>query len=356
MHWNILLKTYAFSIFFITILCTMFPILGLIVADGILAANKLRSIVFPSRNRFDKKVSRIHKIVVGGWISGGVIALLLIAGMIFGAYDFRLKEQTIALKELPPGFDGLRIVHFSDIHLGSWTKKEKLQEAVSMIMATRPDLIVFTGDMFNWSTSEGEGFQDILKQVHAPLGVFAILGNHDYGDYMIWPSDTAKRKNMDDLLLFYKFLNWRLLRNEHATIRKNGDSLALIGVENWGATKRFQRHGDITKALLGTEGMTFYILLSHDPTHWDQVILKSHPEIDLTLSGHTHGGQFGIDVPWLHWSPVIWVYKEWCGLYSISSGKTVQHLYVNQGLGNIGYAGRVGILPEITLLILKKSD
>ncbi len=267
-----------------------------------------------------------------------------------------MKTIEISFNNLPHAFNGYRIVQLSDIHLGSWTYKDELERAVEITNALKPDVILFTGDMFNYATSDGYGFEGILSKLSARDGVFAILGNHDYGDYVRWPNEHAKHNNMELLEEWYKSLGWILLRNESVMLKRDNDSIALIGVENWGAGQRFQKFADLDKALQGVSGVPVKILLSHDPSYWDSIVSKKHPEIGLTLSGHTHGGQFGIETSLINWSPVEWTYQHWGGLYDnlIENTATKQYLYVNRGLGTVGYSGRVGMDPEISLIILCK--
>ncbi len=353
--WNLLLRIYVQSFILILVLTELFPIFTLILAD------LLRLIIFifllfvPGNSASRKSIPRFKPLLSTGWILGALIFLIMTSGTIFWQFDFKVREQVIILKELPPDFDGLKIVHISDIHLGSWGSKQKLSDAMNEINGLHADVIFFTGDMFNYSTADGKGFEEILKTLHAPLGIYTIMGNHDYGDYINWSSLAAKKQNIEELKSFYKNLGWKLLLNSHDILKRGKDSIAVIGVENWGATRRFQRRGNIALAQRGTETMAIQLLLSHDPSHWDSVVSKKYPQIDVTFAGHTHGGQVGIDCCNIHWSPIIWVSRLWCGLYSNPGSKTPQYLYVNQGLGNIGYAGRVGILPEITLITLKRS-
>jgi len=355
MEWNQALKSYLPGFLLILYFSKMFPILGLLVADlsgvSILLFHRLFCPIPENTVPF----RRNSMVVFCGGIAGGILFLLLLSGIFFWQFDFRVRREIVQLKDLPPSFDGMKMVQLSDIHLGSWPSKVQLEKAVSMVNALQPDIVVFTGDLFNYGTSDGNGFETILMKLHAPEGIYAILGNHDYGDYVSWHSPEAKRKNMEELFLYFKKLGWHLLRNENVILKNGMDSIALIGVENWGATQRFQRLGDIRKAEKGTEGMSTRVLLSHDPTHWGSIISRQYQDIDLTLSGHTHGGQLGIDCCGIHWSPAGWIYPEWCGLYSNPDSPSPQYLYVNQGLGNIGYSGRVGILPEITLITLKRA-
>jgi predicted MPP superfamily phosphohydrolase len=353
--WNLPMRTYIQSFILVLFLGEFFPMITLLLADVFRLVKFVFLFFIPGRKTSIKSIPRFKPLLRAGWISGIVIFVIMVSGTLFWQFDFRVREKTIILKELPPAFDGLKIVQISDVHLGSWGLKKKLQEAIDKINSIQPDVIFFTGDMFNYSTADGKGFENILKTLRAPSGIFVIMGNHDYGDYIKWESSSAKKQNMVDLKLFYKNLGWNLLMNSNTILRRGNDSIAVIGVENWGATRRFQRLGDISKAQKGTENMEIQLLLSHDPAHWDSIVRKQYPEIDLTFSGHTHGGQVGIDCCGLHWSPVIWVSKYWSGLYKNPEAVKPQYLYVNQGLGNIGYSGRIGILPEITLITLKKN-
>ena len=215
-----------------------------------------------------------------------------------------------------------------------------------MILREKPDLILFTGDLVNDRHEEMFDYKDIFSKLNAPMGVFSTLGNHDYGDYMSWPSDSAKKQNLESLKQLQKGMGWRLLMNEHVLFERDGEKIALLGIENFGAKGRFPKYGRMQDAYPGTENIPFKILMSHDPSHWDYQVKKEYKDIDLMLSGHTHGMQFGLENPYFKWSPVQWMYKQWAGLYE--DGK--QKLYVNRGFGFIGYPGRVGIMPEITVL------
>jgi predicted MPP superfamily phosphohydrolase len=353
LQWNLFIRTQVVSLVFITFVAQAISMLILIIADldrlvrGFL--RKLKGV----RPAF--AIGRRGKILVGGWILGALVWSILLLGMVVWIFDFKVRTVEVPMASLPKAFNGYRVVQISDIHLGSWTPKSKLIEAVSLINSLKPDVILFTGDMFNYATDDGNGFQQILSQLKSRHGVYCILGNHDYGDYVRWPDAYAKQQNMKKLHSWYETLGWHLLANESARIAEGSDTIAIIGVENWGAEKRFQKRADMTKALTGVTGIPCKILLSHDPTHWDSVISQQYPCIGLTLSGHTHGGQFGIETESVHWSPIEWLYPHWGGLYTTSSNRDLpkQFLYVNRGLGTVGYSGRVGIRPEITLLILK---
>lgn len=286
---------------------------------------------------------------------------LAFAGLLVGStvwvYKFRTHRFELSINNLPSALEGLRIVQLSDIHLGSWLSAKPLQKAVDQVNALSPDIIVFTGDIVNYSSSEIRGFEKVLAQLKAPLGIYAILGNHDYGDYVSWNSPEAKEENLRQLIGFYDSLGWNLLRNSSARIEKEGGSVLIAGVENWSATARFRRYGDMEKTTSGVTYGDVNLLLSHDPTHWETEVSRDYPAFDLTLSGHTHGMQMGIEAFGLKWSPARYLYDNWAGLTSVNvPGNRKSYLYVNRGLGHIAYPGRVGILPEITLITLKKAN
>jgi predicted MPP superfamily phosphohydrolase len=283
-----------------------------------------------------------------GLAAGGGLFGTLVYG--FGnKYNYNVKRVQLSFDNLPAGFKGLRILHISDIHSGSFTNKTAVMKGVQKILAEKADLILFTGDLVNDKATEMRDYMDVFGLLKAPLGVYSTLGNHDYGDYITWPSyGVTKEQNLENVKKVHASLGWRLLMNEHVILEKNGSEIALLGVENWSAKARFPKHGRMDLAYPGAEKYPFKILMSHDPSHWDAMIRPQYSDIDLTLSGHTHGMQFGIEIPGFKWSPVQYVYKEWAGLYE--EGK--QKLYVNRGYGFIGYPGRVGVMPEITVITL----
>lgn len=275
----------------------------------------------------------------------------LLYGMVRGKYNYKVHEYTLEFDTLPAAFDGYKITQISDVHSGSFTNKEKVAYAVDLVNQQKGDLILFTGDLVNNEATEMDPWKDIFGSLTAKDGVFSVLGNHDYGDYVQWENDTAKKQNLDDLKKTQKEMGWDLLLNENKTITKNGESIKLIGVENWGIGG-FKKAGDLDKACEGVEASDFKILLSHDPSHWQEQV-KTHPKnIELTLSGHTHGMQFGIEIPGLiKWSPVKYRYENWAGIYE-ELGST---LNVNRGFGYLAYPGRVGIWPEISVITLKQK-
>lgn len=262
-------------------------------------------------------------------------------------YRYQLNKVAMGFEDLPPSFKGLKVIHISDIHSGSFTDVRAVERGVQMIMDTKPDLILFTGDLVNDMAEEMKEYKKVFAKLQAPMGVYSTLGNHDYGDYKSWPSGEAKKQNLEQLKSVHAEMGWKLLMNEHVVMEKDGQQIAVLGIENWSAKANFAKYGSLDKAYQGSENIPFKILMSHDPSHWDAEV-KKYEDIHLTLSGHTHGMQFGLEIPGLKWSPVQYVYKQWAGLYE--EGK--QKLYVNRGFGFIGYPGRVGILPEITLIEL----
>ncbi|HEY8735059.1 MAG TPA: metallophosphoesterase [Puia sp.] len=282
-----------------------------------------------------------------GFGIGGSLITSLISGF-SNKYNYQVKRVPLSFSNLPPAFKGLRIVQISDIHSGSFDNKKAVSRGIEMILNIKPDLILFTGDLINDRATEMLGYEDIFSRLKAPMGVFSTLGNHDYGDYINWPNEEARDQNIEHLKQIQAGMGWRLLMNEHVVLERGGQQIALIGIENWSAKARFPKHGKMREAYPGAEKYPFKILMSHDPSHWDAEVRPRYGDIDLTLAGHTHGMQFGIELPGFKWSPVKYVYDEWAGLYENGS----QKLYVNRGYGFIGYPGRVGILPEITLIEL----
>ncbi len=283
-----------------------------------------------------------------GLAAGGSLFGSLLYG--FGnKYKYQVKKIKLAYDNLPQGFKGLKILHISDIHSGSFTNKQAVEHGVQEILDQQADIILFTGDLVNDRATEMDEYMDVFSKLKAPLGVYSVFGNHDYGDYVSWPiNGVSREQNIENLKKVHADLGWRLLMNEHVPIERNGDKIALLGIENWSAKARFPKHGRMDLAYPGAEKYPFKILMTHDPSHWDAQVKTTYPDIDLTLSGHTHGMQFGIEIPGFKWSPVQYVYKQWAGLYE----DVKQKLYVNRGFGFIGYPGRVGILAEITVIEL----
>jgi hypothetical protein len=299
----------------------------------------------PEGSRF---ISRFAFISQTALLIGGALTVGLVYGM-RNRYRYKLNHVKLSLKDLPDEFKGLKIIQISDVHSGSFDDPAAVAEGVEAIMNEKPDLILFTGDLVNDRAEEIVPYKEVFNKLNAPLGVYSVLGNHDYGDYVRWRSDEEKKENLEQLKQHHADMGWRLLVNEHVLLQRNNQQIALIGIENWGA-RGFTKYGDMKKAVAGLENaeVPVKILLSHDPSHWEAEVRKDYQEIALTLSGHTHGMQFGIEIPGFKWSPVQFVYKHWAGLYQEEN----QYLYVNRGFGFIGYQGRLGILPEITMIEL----
>ena len=293
----------------------------------------------------------ISRSVFLSWV-GLAAGSTLFGSLVYGfsnKYNYQVKRIKLSFDNLPQSFKGLKILHFSDVHSGSFTNKKAVLHGVEKIMAENADLIIFSGDLVNDKATEMKDYMDVFNKIKAPMGVYSTFGNHDYGDYMRWPQDgISKEQNLKNLAQVHADLGWRLMMDEHVSLEKNGEEIALIGIQNWSAKARFPKYGNMAKAYAGSEKYPFKILISHDPSHWDAEVRPKYSDVDLMLSGHTHGMQFGIEIPGFKWSPVQYVYKEWAGLYE--EGK--QKLYVNRGYGFIGYPGRVGILPEITVIEL----
>ncbi len=281
---------------------------------------------------------------------GGLSVVGFTAG-IANRYRYRVRKVRLAIDKLPPAFRGLKIVQISDIHTGSFDDHRAVEQGIERVLHQNPDIILFTGDLVNNIADEvDERFMKIYSRLKAPMGVYSTLGNHDYGDYVQWPSADAKKDNLERLKQKHTQAGWRLLMNEHIVLQRGNDKIALIGIENWSAKANFPKYGDMQAAYAGLEekNVPFKILLSHDPSHWRAEVLEKYKDVQLMLSGHTHGMQFGVDSKWFKWSPVQYVYDEWAGLYQEGE----QHLYVNRGFGFLGYPGRLGVLPEITVIEL----
>ncbi|HMR15545.1 MAG TPA: metallophosphoesterase, partial [Mariniflexile sp.] len=284
----------------------------------------------------------------------GIAAIPLasvIYGIYKGRYNFKVLNYTLHFEDLPAAFDGYRITQISDIHSGSFDDVEKVSYAINLINEQQSDVILFTGDMVNNKAEELLPYMHIFDKLKAKDGKFSILGNHDYGDYVTWESEEAKHQNLESLKALEKKLGFDLLLNESRFIEKNGERIALIGVENWGIGG-FKQAGDLKLAASKIEKNDFKILMSHDPTHWEKQVLKDDYHYHLTLSGHTHGMQFGIEIPgWIKWSPIKWRYRYWAGIYNVMG----EYINVNRGFGYLAFPGRVGIWPEITVIELKKG-
>jgi predicted MPP superfamily phosphohydrolase len=311
----------------------------------------LLKIVYNSKSIDTAEMEGISRSVFLNWI-GLAAGTTLFGSLLYGfsnKYKYHVNRMKFSFDNLPAGFKGLKILQISDIHSGSFTNTKAVEHGVEMILKEKADIILFTGDLVNDMAVEMDDYHHIFSRLTAPMGVYSTLGNHDYGDYISWPQNgVSKEQNLENLKKVHAALGWRLLMNEHVQLERNGDKIALLGIENWSNKARFPKHGRMDLAHKGTEQYPFKILMSHDPSHWEAQVQPDYPDVDLMLSGHTHGMQFGIDIPGFKWSPVQYMYKQWAGLYENKK----QKLYVNRGFGFLAYPGRVGILPEITVIEL----
>ena len=284
-----------------------------------------------------------------GVLAGFLPFFVILHGIFRSLYRFKIHHSKIECKVLPQSFDKLRIVHISDLHLGSFNFRYPiLERAVKLINHLEPDFIFFTGDLVNNFAWELKGWTEVIDKLEAKKGKYAVLGNHDYGDYSTWKTAANKKSNLESIKYFYKKIGFKLLLNESEIIKIKEEEIAILGVENWG-NPPFKQYGDLKKSLQNVEDIPFKILLSHDPTHWAEEVVKN-TNISLTLSGHTHGMQAGINLKNKKWSPIKYKYKHWAGLHKQDN----QYLYVNRGLGWLGFPGRLGMRPEITFIEMKK--
>lgn len=342
-------RYYLFSLLLVLLVPKLFAIVVLMGEDLFRAARGMTGLFAANDQPF---LSDRRKFVSQAALTVAAIPFTtMIYGMIRTAFHLQVRRTTIWYDDLPKAFDGITIAQISDLHSGSFASSAFISEAMDRINGLHADLIFFTGDLVNNLAEEAEPYVAEFKKLKARYGVHSVLGNHDYGDYGPWSSAEAKKDNLDRLKQVHTASGWNLLLNSHAIIESGGEKLAIVGVENWGASRHFPKYGDLDRAVAGSENIPFKILLSHDPSHWDAKV-RSHPQkFQLTLSGHTHGAQFGIEIPGFKWSPVQYLYRQWAGLYEDGG----QKIYVNRGLGFIGYMGRIGITPEITLLELRSS-
>jgi uncharacterized protein len=301
----------------------------------------------------DNSISRLQFFSYLAVAAAAIPGVGLLYGLFRGGYDYRVHRVKLSFPNLPDAFDGFKIVQLSDIHTGSFISPAPLKRAFQLALDQKPDAIFFTGDLVNDLPEETIGFESAFSMLRAPHGVYSIFGNHDYAEYLYHDEDQRhlRIEAQENLKKVHANAGWKLLMNEHTYLEKNGQKIGLIGVENWDAKKRFSKHGNMRNAIQGMEEVSFKILLSHSPSHWDEVIRKQYTDIDITFSGHTHGMQLGIEIPGLKWSPVKYLYRQWAGLYQDGQ----QYLYVNRGLGFIGFNGRLGIWPEITVVEFTKS-
>jgi len=348
--WNKKVRSYIGG-FFLSIYLAKFVVIGFLVVDDVLRFG--RWIWYSlSGDGLGTPIERIKLISQIGLLAASIPFVAMLKGMIHNAHNYVTRKHQIEIKSLPNALNGFKIVQISDIHTGSLVNKGAVERAVEIINALEADAVFFTGDLVNNFAAEAQPYVEILGKIEAKYGVFSIMGNHDYGDYSAWESIESKRQNFELLIDTHKRMGWDLLLNEHRIIEVEGEKLAIIGVENCSANKRFHSYGDLAKAYKGCENVGVQVLLSHDPSHWRAEVLRKYPKIAATFSGHTHGFQFGINTRFYKWSPIKYAYKEWIGLYQ----EGAQYLYVNPGFGYVGYPGRVGFLPEITAVELIVND
>ncbi|WP_407402992.1 metallophosphoesterase [Chryseobacterium sp.] len=335
---------FTISLFLVLILPKIFVILLLLVDDIFRAGGYVAGYFKPADNYFPERRKFLSLVGLG---LGGLLSGLFIDGISFGKYRHTVRRVKVKIKNLPKSFKGYKIIQISDVHSGSFANPKKLTHAIELINQQKPDLVLFTGDLVNDVCEEFKPFIPLFSNINAKDGKFSVLGNHDYGDYVKWESPQAKIDNLDKLINYQNRAGFEVLRNENRIIEKDGEKLYILGVENWGI-KPFPQFGDLDEALRDVPIDAAKILMSHDPTHFDYVVKKHATEVQLTLSGHTHGMQFGLDLKNVKWSPVQYKYPKWADLYE-SEGR---QLYVNRGFGVLGYPGRVGVLPEITVFEL----
>lgn len=340
------LLTYNFTLLFILFVSKTILILFLFPEDI------LRFIKFLFSKIQNKKIDNSRRKFISN-LSLAVAAIpipIMIHGITRGRYNFKVVNHEISFKDLPKSFDGYTITHLSDFHCGSFESRSKLKYAIDLVNEQNSDLIAFTGDFVNNTYTEILPWIDEFKKINSKDGKFSILGNHDYGDYYDWGTEENKKLGFKKLIEIQNELGFKVLRDESVHIKKNNEKISLVGVENWG--DGFKKKGDIDKAISDLDESDFKIVLSHDPSHWDKILVDHKEKFNLTLSGHTHGMQFGIEIPgFIKWSPVKYRYKYWAGLYERSN----QFINVNRGFGVLGFPGRVGIWPEITVIKLKKA-
>jgi predicted MPP superfamily phosphohydrolase len=350
-----LLRSIILVVFFLTFVSKIF-ILPFLIADDLRRlmlwiSRKLKGQKIIEQNKTDG-IPRSEFLIKAGTLVAAIPLASLTYGVVSSAYDYRVKRRTLYLPNLPKAFDGIKLGQLSDIHSGSFYDRKAVIGGVDMLLKEKPDMVFFTGDLVNNVASEMYEYQDIFSKVKAPLGVFSVLGNHDYGDYHYGQGPSAaKIKNLADIKQTHKNMGWNLLLNENRRLKIDGDELAILGIENWGVG-RFAKYGRMDLAVKNTDDVPVKLLLSHDPSHWRAQVLPEYPQIDAMFSGHTHGMQFGLVTDKFQWSPAQYVYKEWAGHYK----EGLQQLYVNVGYGFLGYPGRVGILPEITIFELRRGD
>jgi predicted MPP superfamily phosphohydrolase len=344
------IRNFSLTFLFTALLTKLFLVLFLFGEDIYRGIVFLFMKFFNSGEVYDASRSAFLSKVALGVASIPTVGVLY--GILNGAHDYKVHRVKLALKGLPKNFEGFKIVQLSDIHAGSFFSKTAVERGVQMVNNLKADAVFFTGDLVNNVSGEMDDWKEVFSKIQAPRGVYSVLGNHDYGDYVGWDSPQAKQDNLKRLIGIHKEMGWDILINEHRLLEKEGEHIAIVGIENWGAKGHFPKYGDMPKAMKGTEQVAVRLLLSHDPSHWEAQVLKEYPGISAMFAGHTHGMQFGVERDnGFKWSPVQYMYTQWAGLYQQGE----QYLYVNRGFGYIGYPGRVGISPEITLIELTQA-
>jgi len=331
----------------------IFGVLTLLIDDVVRAGQWVFYKLFPTMKpepSSSEGISRSEFMAKASLLAVAVPMAAFSFGIASGAHNYRLRRRVIKLANLPKQFDGITIGQLSDIHSGSFFSRKGVKKGIDLLLGEKPDMVFFTGDLVNDVASEVKDYKDLFAKVKAPLGVYSTLGNHDYGDYRSWSSVEQKKQNLADLIQSHKEMGWDILLNENRSIKVDGQEIAIIGVENWGAG-RFSKYGDLEKAYEGIQNKPVKLLLSHDPSHWDAQIRPDFQDIDVTFAGHTHGFQFGVEIGDFRWSPSKYIYKQWADLHQEGN----QYLYVNRGFGFIGYPGRIGILPEVTIVELQSA-
>ena len=334
---------------FLSLFCFQLVVISVLIVEDFF---RLISFISSSVNKSENIIPNRRKFVSQiALISGAIPFVGLIFGMIYGKYNYRVFKYEMDFDDLPESFDGFKITHISDIHSGSLDNIEKVKYGIDLINQQKSDVILFTGDLVNNKSNELEKWKDIFKLMEAPLGKFSILGNHDYGDYYDWKSKDEKINDFKKFMDYQENMGFKLLMNESIYLEKNEEKIAILGSENWG--RGFKKEGDLDKMISKINKDDFKILMTHDPSHWEEKVLNHKSRFQLTLSGHTHGMQFGIEIPGLiKWSPVKWRYKQWAGIYK----KDKKILNVNRGFGYLAYPGRLGIYPEISVITLRSRS
>ncbi len=348
-------RTFLVATVFVTYFSKLFVVIFLFIDDLLRGLEwiwfQIRPLTsekteLPTQALPENQITRHDFLMKTATLAGVVPFGAMTFGILSGAHDYRIRNQKITLANLPTQFHGLKLIQISDVHSGSFFNKTAVRGGIEMLLKEKPDLVFFTGDLVNNKVDEMAEYQDIFSKVKAPLGVYSTLGNHDYGDYVSWESAEAKYRNLEKLKEVHRLMGWNLLMNENRIITVDNAQLAVIGIENYGAKGRFPKYGKLEQAYQGIEEMPVKLLLSHDPSHWDAQVNSKYKDIDVMFAGHTHGMQCGVEIAGFQWSPVQYMYEQWAGLYQNDN----QYLYVNRGFGYLGFPGRVGMPPEITVI------